>query len=190
MIGAFYAKLSKNEKLLLIIAACCVAFVLMDRLLLGPILAQIKLLDAEIKASSQTIRRNLRILSFRESILREFSKYSSYFDDGTKTQEEVISDLLKTIESLAKQKTITISSIKPGDYVDNPVFREYETSMECFGKLSDFLGFVSMLEDSDDLFQIRRYVLTPKAKGSDVMKCNLDVSRIFMTADQLKPQKT
>lgn len=190
MINEFYAKLSKNEKLLLLIASCCVILVLMDQLVLGPILSQIKLLDAEIKAKSQTIRRNLRILSFRDSIMSEFSKYSHYFDMGGKSEDEIISNLLKAIEGVAKDKEITISNVKPGDFENNPVFRVYKTSLECMGKLSDLLQFMSALEESDDLFQIERYALTPKSKGSDIMKCSIDVARIFMTlenSDQAEP---
>ena len=62
---------------------------------------------------------------------------------------------------------------------------EYKTTLECSGKLKDILEFMQALEESDYLFQITKYSLTPKAKGSDVMKCSLSMSRIFITAEKV-----
>ncbi len=185
MIDAFYAKLKGRERVLFVAAVSCVVMVLMDRLVIGPILSQMKLMDAEISAKTQTVRRNMRILSFRDSILNDYSRYSAYFDSVNRKQEEIISRLLKEIESIAAQKSITIVNIKPGDVQENPVFHEYKTTLEFSGKLLDILGFMSLLEESDYLFRITEFSMTPKSKNSDVMKCVLNVTRILMTAENV-----
>jgi len=185
MIDAFYAKLGRREKLLFIVAFSCVVMVLMDRLVIGPILSQMKLMDAEIAVKTQTVRRNMRILSFRDSILNDYSRYSAYFDSNNRKQDEIISRLLKEIESIAAQKSITIVNIKPGDVQENPVFHEYKTTLECSGKLIDLLGFMSLLEESDYLFKITEFSMTPKSKASDIMKCVMNVTRVLMTAENV-----
>ena len=185
MISQFYAKLAKREKMMFVVAFCCVVMVFMDRLVIGPILSQMKLMDSEIAAKTQTVRRNMRVLSFRDSILNDYSKYSAYFDSVDRKQEDIISRLLKEIESIAGQKSITIINIKPGDVQENPVFHEYKTTLECSGKLSDLLGFMNLLEESDYLFKVMEFSMTPKSKGSDVMKCIMEVSRILMTAEKV-----
>ncbi len=190
MLKEFYEKRSKNEKLLVLAAFLTIVILFMDWFVLGPIMAQMKLLDAEIEAKSQTIRRNFRILSYRDSIMGEFSKYDTYFDSGDKSQEVIIADLLKEIESIAAKKSITISNIKPGDVVETPVFHEYKTSLECSGKISDLLGFMNSLEESDFLFQILNFTLAPKAKGSDILKGTIDVSRVFIALDKIMGDQT
>ena len=185
MLGDFYSKLAKREKLVLFAAFFCALTALMDRLVLGPILSQQKLLQAEIDTKVQTIRRNLRILSFKESILKEYAKYRDYLDTGKKSKEEIVSALLREIETIASQKSITISNIQPGDVENNPIMEEYKTSLECTGKLRDILEFMQALEESDYLFQITKYTLTPKSKGSDIMKSSLSMSRVFMTAEKI-----
>lgn len=189
MIDAFYAKLKGRERTLFVVATVCVVMVLMDRLVIGPILSQMKLMDAEILAKTQTVRRNMRILSFRDSILTDYSRYSTYFDSVNRKQEEIISRLLKEIESIAAQKSITIINIKPGDVQENPVFHEYKTTLECSGKLLDLLGFMSLLEESDYLFKITEFSVTPKSKNSDVMKCIMNVTRVLMTAENVPSSK-
>jgi hypothetical protein len=183
MIAEFYGKLSKQERILLLAAAGMIGLVVMDQMVLGPILSRIKVLDAEIGAKTQTIKKSLRILSYRDSILREYGKYNAYFDAGGKTREEIIADLLKKIETLARQKQLTILSVEPGDVKENPVFQEYQTRLNCEGKLGNLLGFMNLLEESDYLFQITEYTLAPKSKGSDILKASMAMSRILMAAE-------
>ena len=174
-------KLTDKEKTLAGVSVLFVVLAVMDRLVLGPILSQMRLMDTEIDAKSQLIQRNVRILSFKEDISSEYAKYTDYFDSQAKTQEEIISSLLKEVEFLAKQKSINISNISPGDVTDNRLYQEYKTSVDCEGKLADILGFINLLEESNYLFQVRQYSLVPKSKGSEIMKCSIALTRIFIT---------
>lgn len=185
MISDFYSKLGKNEKLLVAVAFLFVSAAVMDRLVLGPILSQLKVLEAEIDSKTQMIQRDMRILSFKESILAEHEKYRDYFDTGNKSKDEIISALLREIETIGQQKSITISNIQPGDVEENPLMEEYKTSLDCAGKLRNILEFMQALEESDYLFQITSYTLAPKSKGSDQMKCTISMGRVFMTAEEI-----
>ncbi|MDD5218592.1 MAG: hypothetical protein PHN49_03025 [Candidatus Omnitrophica bacterium] len=184
-IGKIYSELSQVGKILLFVAVGIVFLFFMDQLVLGPILTRMKIMDAEIEAKKETIRRNMRILSFKESILKEYASYNEYLDSGEKTQEEIVGALLRKIETLAKQQNISIINIRPGDVIENPVFQEYRTSLECEGTLTDLLTFMNLLEESDYLFQITRYKMSPKSKGAEVIKCEMDIARILITAEEV-----
>lgn|GEM_PF-1138025 len=184
-INAFYGKLGKNERILFFAALGCVGLLLLDRLVLGPILSEMKVLDGELETRSLSIAKSQRILSFKDSILTGYSEVSSYFDSGEKTQQEIIADLLKKIETLAQQKSISIASIKTGEMEDRVVLQEYRTNIDCEGKLSDVFDFMNALEQSDYLFQIIQYSLVPKSKGSDIVKCTMTVSRMLIAAEKL-----
>lgn len=181
----FFSKLAKREKLLMIAAFLFVMLTIMDRVILGPVLEQQSTLQSEIDSKMKTIHRNLRVLSYKDSILSEYEKYKDYLDTGKKSKEEIVSALLREVETIASQKSITISNIQPGDVQNNPVMDEYKTSLECTGKLRDILEFMQALEESDFLFQITKYSMNPKSKGSDVMKCTISMSRVFMTAEKI-----
>lgn len=184
-ISDFFTKLSKREKMLVFAAFMSVMMVVMDRAVIGPILSELKVMQGEIDSKLRTIRRSVRVLSFQDSIVNDHHRYEEYFDTGDKTREEIVSALLREIETLATQKSITISNIQPGDVENNPIMDEYKTALECSGKLKDILEFMQVLEESDYLFQITEYTLTPKSKGSDIMKANLSMSRVFMAGEKL-----
>ena len=184
-ISDFYSKLGKQEKMLMIIALFFLLMAFMDRLILGPILAQQKILEGDVAVKLQTIKRSRRIIAFKDSIMKEYTKYGEYLDTGEKTKDEIVSALLREIETIAAEKTITISNIQPGDVRQNPIMDEYETSLECMGKLRNILEFMQALEESDFLFQITKYSMTPKSKGSDIMKCSISMSRVFITGEKV-----
>lgn len=182
---AFFSGLKGPTKILFFVAVISVSFALMDRLMIGPFLSQEQYLKAENKAQRENIRRSKRIISFRDRILEEYNQYSTYLDSGEMTQEVIVAALLKKIETIAGQQTVTITGIRPGDVEEKPIYRIYKTSLDCEGKLTNILSFINLLEQSDYLFQVQRYSMGPKSKGSDIIKCTMDISRILITTENV-----
>jgi hypothetical protein len=184
-IEEIFSKLNAKSRILFIVAVVFVALALMDRLMIGPFTSQMKYMEAESKAQKESIKRSKRVISFREGILEEYSKYSTYLDTGEMTQEQIIAALLKKIETLAGQQSVTVTNIRPGAVDEKPNFRVYKTSVDCEGKLGNILSFINLLEQSDYLFQVERYSMSPKSKGSEITKCNLDIARILIGAENI-----
>lgn len=182
-----YNKFTPRERFLFYGAVGVIIFVLTDFMVLSPIFSNISLLDAEIKAKSQAIQRDMRILSFKDGINKEYHNYESYLDTGERTQEEIISSLLRKLETVAAANTIQIVNVSPGEIEDKPIYKIYKTTLDFEGELKNVFTFLSALEESDNLFQITRYVLAPKSKTGIMMKCNMDMTRILMTAEDMTP---
>ena len=184
-VGEIFSKLNPQSRILFIAAAVFVALALMDRLMIGPFTSQMKYMEEESKAQKENIKRSKRVISFREGILEEYSKYSTYLDTGEMTQEEIIAALLKKIETLAGQQSVTVTNVRPGDVADKSNFRIYKTNIDCEGKLVNILSFVNLMEQSDYLFQVERYTMSPKSKGSEITKCTFDIARILITSENI-----
>lgn len=180
-----FSKLSGSGRILFIVSVAFVALAIMDRLMIGPFTSQMKYMEAESKAQKESIKRSKRVVSFREGILEEYSKFSTYLDTGEMTQEEIIAALLKKIETLAAQQSVTVTNSRPGDVEEKPNFRIYKTSIDCEGQLGNILSFINLLEQSDYLFQVERYSMGPKSKGSDITKCTFDIARILIAAENI-----
>ena len=185
-IEEIFSKLTGKSRILFIAAAIFLALALMDRLMIGPFTSQMEYLKAEAKAQTESLRRSKRVVSFRDGIFQEYSKYSTYLDTGEMTQEQIISALLKKIETIAGQQSVTVTNTRPGDVEEKPNFRVYKTSIDCEGKLGNVLSFINLLEQSDYLFQVERYTMGPKSKGSDIVKCTFDIARILITSENVE----
>lgn len=184
-IEEIFSKLSPQSRILFIVTVVFVALALMDRLMIGPFTSQMRYMEAEGKAQKESIKRSKRIISFRDGILEEYSKFSTYLDTGEMSQEEIIAALLRKIETLAGQQSVTVTNVRPGDVEDKSNFRIYKTSIDCEGKLVNILSFVNLMEQSDYLFQVVRYTMGPKSKGSEITKCTFDIARILILAEDV-----
>lgn len=184
-IEEIFSKLNPQSRILFIVTVVFVALALMDRLMIGPFTSRMNYMEAESKAQKEDIKRSKRVISFRDGILEEYLKYSTYLDTGEMTQEEIIAALLKKIETLASQQSVTVTNVRPGDVEDKSNFRIYKTSIDCEGKLVNVLSFVNLMEQSDYLFQVERYTMSPKSKGSEITKCTFDIARILITAENV-----
>lgn len=184
-INEFITKRSKREKIVLLVAVSIVGVALMDGLVIGPIASRLKKLDAAIETKKQEVRRDLRILSFSESILEEFEQYRKYFSEFEQTDEEIKAEYLRELEMLARVKEITIIDIETTEMRENPLVSEYQIEMKCEGSLGNVLTYINFLEESNFLFQIQGYELTPKSKDGSVMKVSLSISRLLIMSEDL-----
>ncbi len=189
-IEEIFSKLSGKSRVLFIVAATFVALAVMDRLMIGPFTSQMEYLKAEAKAQTESLRRSKRVFSFRDGIFQEYAKYSTYLDTGEMTQEQIVAALLKKIETIAGQQSVTVTNTRPGAVEEKPNFRVYKTSIDCEGKLGNVLSFINLLEQSDYLFQVERYTMGPKSKGSEIVKCTLDIARILITSEKIDDMQT
>lgn len=181
----FLNQRTKNEKTLGMAAALLVFIALMHGIVIGPILSKMQLIDLDISSRRDEIRRDRRIVSFKDRIYEEYAKSNAYLDGSEKSSEEIIAALLKKIESMAKQQNVIIKDIRPGDTEIKPQFQVYKTSIDCEGALADLLALMNTLEQSDYLFQITRYSLAPKSKGADILKASMDIARYLIPAEKV-----
>lgn len=185
MIQEFISKLAKRERILVFASVAMIFLAFMDRAILGPILQQIKILDASIEAKTQMLKRNNRILSFSDSILKEYARNDKYLSSPDKNEQEMIASDLHAIETLAAQNTVTISNIKAGDITESPLSKELQINLDCEGTLAHTLQFMRALEDSNYLFRIKKYNLAPKSKTSELIKSNIEMIRIVIVKDEI-----
>lgn len=187
-VEAFYDKLAAREKMLFMICSVFIFIALVDNVVIRPVSAYMQVMDVEIKEKSEAIRRDMRIISFKEGILRDYSHYIKYLDSGEKSQEEIVASLLRKIETVAAEKSVAILNIQPGESSSKSSFKEYKTTLACEGPLKSILSLMHSLEESDYLFRITKYDFVPKSKGADIMKANIEMSRVLVGAEKVESQ--
>jgi Tfp pilus assembly protein PilO len=176
-IQAFYAflgRLSKREKAIFYSAAFFVSLVALDRLAISPVIAKIKSLDNEIQEKETAIKKNLRIVSQKDRIQDEASRYSSFLG-GMKSEEEEMTSLLKEIETLANKGGVYLIDMKPAGLKDN----RYAVNVSCEGQMEQLVSFMYNIENSAKLLMIDKYQITPKSRESSVAKASLLVSKLI-----------
>ena len=176
---SFIARLSKREKLIFYGAAFFISLTVLDRLIVSPVSQKIKLLDTQIKEKEDTIKNNIELLARKDRIIAESKKYSSFLNSA-QSQEELVTSVLKEIESLANKSSVYLIDIKPAGFKDSGTVREYAVSLNCEAQMEQLVEFMYTIENSNQLLAIDKYQLSPKAKESSLARCSMTVSKITM----------
>ena len=150
----FIAKLSENEKKFFYITILIVLVSLLDRLFLGPAIDQLHVIQEEIVRQESSIKRDLRFLSYKDQILEEGKILDKYAIEKLPEKDVINNKFFSTVERLAKRSDVNLIKSNPAPAVNEKDYIQYYANLECTGDLKDMIGFMHLLNSTDDLFKI------------------------------------
>jgi Tfp pilus assembly protein PilO len=173
------SRLSKREKIIFFITVFLVFSLIVNHLILTPALSRIEALDKEIKKQKESICESLLILSRKDRITAEHNGYTPYFEKEESKNEEPVS-FLKSIESLAKNSSVELLDIKPTLSQEKDLIKEYGASLSCEAPIEQIFVFLYSAGNLDQLLNVERINITPKADESNIVRCSMNVSKVLI----------
>jgi len=173
------ARLSKKEKLFFYIAAFVISLTLLDRLIISTIYFRMEAINKETKEKEASIKNTLHLLSQKNRILSESAKYAPFLSKVDFNEEQVPS-LLKEIETLANNSSIYLIDIKPQGLKEVGTSKRYLVTLNCEAQMEQLIEFMYNIENSNSLFLIGKYQITPKSRESSVASCSMSIYKIIM----------
>ncbi|MFH1318911.1 MAG: type 4a pilus biogenesis protein PilO, partial [Candidatus Omnitrophota bacterium] len=174
-----FDKFSKKEKLWLVIAAIFIFVAAIDRLVVSPINTRMKQLSQEIKIKEKQLARNLRNLSQKETVSKEYEKYMKYVKKIGSNEEEV-ARILSAIESLARKSAVYLVDIKPQAPKDIDFYREYVVEVTVEGEMESIVRFLYELNISEQLLRAEKLQINLKEKATSVIKAGIIVTQVLV----------
>ncbi len=172
----FYVKLSPREKKILYGTLFVISLFLVERLIIHPIAEKLVSLDKSILDQKIAVKKSMHVLLQKEKITRDAKDYASYSVESKDPEEEMTS-LLKEIEALANNSSVTLSYVKPVSTKDSGNAKKYFASLECEAPMEELVGFFYSIESSTKLLKIEKYTIQPKSKDSSLARCTATVSK-------------
>ena len=153
------------------------ALVLVDRLVLSPVLRQMKNLDSRVRQQQSLVKKSVHVLARKEQILSEGQQLASYVLTSGRPDQEMTS-LLQELQESASKVSVTLVYVKPaGGGEEGGPPQKYLANLECEGSLADLGRFFYAIESSANLQKVEKYQIQSKGKGSGQARCTLTVSR-------------
>ena len=180
MIQNFISKFSVQEKKIFYVAVAMILLAITDRVFLGPVTVKLKNLDEEIDQEKNIIRSDLRLISYKDRILKENKDFNSYYAKGKSSEEEIIATFLKKIEMIATDSTINLIKVSPSESKQKKGFKEYYAQLECEGRLENVTKFIYSIDTSPDLLKILSLNMNPKKAGSEDVLATMTVTKIII----------
>lgn len=178
MIQQFYAKLSDKERKVFYFAMGAIVLALFDALFLRPVQGKLKGMNEEIRERTNTIKRDLRILSYREKILVERQKLWEYYPKDEQTPDQIKAAFLQRIETVATEAAINLTKVSPSTDEEKKGFRKYYAELDCTGMLEDIVKFMHMIDATPDLLKVVKVTMTGKPNVKEVT-ANMTVVKII-----------
>jgi Tfp pilus assembly protein PilO len=178
-IYTFISHLSKREKAIFYATTFVVSLTLLDLLIIGPIFHRIGALDKEIRDKESNIKKSMHILSQKDKIMAESTKYTSFLSQQ-KSEEEEMTSTLKEVENLASKSSVYLIDIKPVGVKTAGTSKKYSVSIDCEAQIEQLTQFMYDVENSPELLTVEKYDMGPKSKESSVARCSMSISKISM----------
>lgn len=180
-LSAIYKKMSRRERFILYAATCVIAFFAVDRLVVAPFYGKITLLDENIQQQEDAIKKSLHVLVQKERIMAESKQFMAFSVEAKNPEEEMVG-LLKELEAMAMQASVTLLNLKPATAAQTGEIKKYAASFECEAQMEQIVNFFYAIESSNKLYQIEKYNIQPKNKESSLARVVMTVSKTVLAA--------
>jgi Tfp pilus assembly protein PilO len=175
--------LSPKERKVLAFASIIAAAAILDRLLVAPSMDQLRVIDGKIAEQQRVIEQNLRFLTHRDSIIKEAAVYKDYYAKSVQTEEVVIADFLKKVESLATKSEITLVKVFPDGEDVQQNYLKYLVTLDCSGKLENIANFMYAVNSSPELLKVEKMNLLTNPRDAERIQATITISKMIMGAD-------
>jgi Tfp pilus assembly protein PilO len=175
--------LSPKERKVLIFAAIIAVAAIFDRLLVAPSLSQLRVIDGKITEQQQVIEQNMRFLTRRDSIIKEAAVYKDFYTKSVQTEEVVIADVLKKVESLATKSDITLVKVFLDGQDKQKDYLKYFVTLDCSGKFENITNFMYAFNSSPELLKVEKMNLLANPRDAEKIQATITISKMIMGAD-------
>ena len=180
-ITKFLSGLNENQKKLLIIAVVIVVAALFDRLLIAPTMSRLSSIEDDITKEETTIRQDMKLLAYKDRIVKESSDIDPYLTKDMSTDEEMIAAFLRKLESLATTTKVNLIKINPAPGEQDTDYWRYQADLECSGNLADVITFMHAVNADTDLMKVLKFNFAGKKSDNDDIKATMTIEKVIIT---------
>lgn len=185
MINKFINKLSTQEKKIFYITAAFVLLAFVDRLLLGPFIDKISLINDKIEMKKDSVKRDLRILSYKDRILEEKEVFAGYFTEKVPDQDVISAEFLSVVERLATESKVNLVKSNPSETITQKRFIEFYADLDCSGDLKDVVSFMHAINSTDELLKVVTFTMTPKRGTEAKVNSSMKIVKLIINEDMI-----
>ena len=182
MVHQFISKLSDKERKIFYIAVPFVLLALYDRLLLGPAVNSLAVLDEKIVQQEKIVKSDLRYLEHKDQMQKEIDLYSPYLVTGKVESKDLNRGFLGTVEGLAVKAEVNIVKSNPTESRIEEGFSKYYADVDCIGTIEQLLTFMHAINTSNEMLKVDRFKLSPKRGTDGQFNASLSIAKLVVAS--------
>ncbi|MBP6343408.1 MAG: hypothetical protein KA403_05710 [Candidatus Omnitrophica bacterium] len=188
----FFANMTPLRRILFYTAVFFVIALLFDWLLIGPTVAKRAKLDDSIAQEKESIKGDIKMLSYKGKIAKEKEVLSTYFTNDLPKEEDVMADFLGKLDSFVKETGLSVQknnrSADPAEEAKDgkaPDYLVYKADLECSGNIEDIAKLIYRIDTSKEFLKILKINLAMKKNGEvEEMRAVMTVAKYIVPSDK------
>ncbi len=174
-----FANLTKREKTITVLTILFVAIFLLYTQVVERVIKRWMNLDKEITSKSIKLKKDIKLLSKKDTIEKEYKKFLSSIKSGMSEEEEA-ANVLADIETVAKNNSFSIINIKPSPSIDTPSYKEIIFEVSSESGINELIKFIYDLQSLKKLIKVKRLSLSAKVAEAGTLKSTLYLTKILI----------
>jgi hypothetical protein len=137
----------------------------------------LKKLNSQIRIEEQKLKNVLAIQKSKDTITADYERLKSYIDIERMPERQIIEELLKEAEKIAKDSGGTVLNLSPQAQIEEAkTYKKYKADLRMEANVEQLLSFFYGLEKSRLLIKIYRMSLSPKDEQATTLKVDMALS--------------
>jgi hypothetical protein len=185
--GQFLTNMTPSQKKIFYVAVFIVVLALFDRLLVGPTMTKLGNIDEAIENEENSIKRDLRFLSYKDRINKESKTFEPYIAATTPREDEVMASFLEKLDQLVTKSGLVLLKNNRSNEQRDPTkeskdYLVYRAELEASGSLEDIAKLLYAIDTSSDFLKVQKLNLAMKKTGDvEEMRAVLTVAKYIVT---------
>jgi len=175
-----WSKISKRERILIVMGAAVLLVVASDRLVFSPWSHYIKKVRHEITETEIRVVQAKKLFERKAATYQEGEAYRAFLKLG-QTPELEMAALLREIEELSQQADVSLQEVKPLQADKTEDYEEYGVEVYFESEFPQMLEFLEKVESSAFVFVIEKASVIRKDAESGILKGFVRIKRLVMT---------
>lgn len=175
-----WSKISKRERVMIVVGAAVLLVVASDRLVLSPWAHYIKKVRNEIIETEIRVDQARKLFERKDATYKEGEAYRAFLNVG-QTPELEMAALLREIEQLSQQADVSLQEVKPLPAEKTEDYDDYGVEVYFESEFPALLEFIEKVESSGFVLVIEKASIIRKDEESGLLKGFLRIKRLVMT---------
>lgn len=172
--------LSPREKNIAFTTVAILAIALFYNFIVDPIAKEWQSLNLRISLKTETLKKDLKLLSMEKELDSKYSKFSKYII-SVKNQDEEVADLLAYLESVSRSDSCLITNIKPMGAKEYAAYKEILIDVSAEADAGRFSKFLYDIENSKNMIlKVRRLTLTSTMGQGNALRGSFVIGKIIV----------
>lgn len=174
------SNLSKRERYILYISLMVISLALLYNFLIEPLVQRWVKVNEGVIRKEMKLERNLKIISEKETVLKEYKEYAKRVK-AKGSDEEEIATLLREVETVAARTSVRLTNVnKPRPVKNMKFYKLYSLEVELEAPIRPLTEFIYQLEKSPQILKVRQLRLSARGSQSSSLRSSMLITKILI----------